>query len=171
MRDGGGSDPGDPHVQRGVTEAWGEEVFPKLTFSEAELRISSRWGDLVSRSHMAVGPGHQGLNQATAFIQLRGKLEMSSHKDRKLKMHSERLLREQDTGKGGTQRVPGGRGCDGQGQHPSWKDWEVQGQRFRQTQWSRLWNLHIRSPSPSRHFRSPHRPAGRWAMSRITWSI
>lgn len=80
VRDGGGSDAGDPHVQRKVTEACGEEVFPKLTFSEAELWISSRWGDLVSRSHMAVGPGHQGLNQVTAFIQLKGKLEKSSHR-------------------------------------------------------------------------------------------
>ena len=71
VRDGGGSDAGDPHVQRKVTEACGEEVFPKLTFSEAELWISSRWGDLVSRSHMAVGPGHQGLNQVTAFIHLK----------------------------------------------------------------------------------------------------
>lgn len=100
VRDGGRSDPGDPHVQRRVTEAWGEEVFPKLTFSEAELWIGSRWGDLVGRSHMAVGPGHQGLNQVTIFIQFKGNLEKSSHKDRKLKMHSEWLLREQDTGEG-----------------------------------------------------------------------
>lgn len=92
------------------------------------------------------GPRHQGLNQATPFMQLRGELEKSSHKHRKLKMHSEWLLREQDIGKGGTQRVPGGRGCDGQGQHPSWKDWEVQEQHFRQTQWPRLRESPHREP-------------------------
>ena len=135
-------------------------MFPKLTFSEAELWIGSGWEDLVGRSHMAVGPGHQGLNQATPLMQLRGEVEKSSHQDRKLKMHSERLLREQDTGKGRTQRAPGGRGCDVQGQHPSWKDWEVQGGHFRQTQWSRLWESPHREPLSFQAFYSPHGPAG-----------
>ena len=83
MRDRGGNGPGDPHVQRGATEAWGEQVFPKLTFSEAKLWIGNGQGDLVGRSHMAVGPGHQDLNRANPFTQLRGELKKSSHKHRK----------------------------------------------------------------------------------------